>query len=171
MYTAIVINEDERNYLLRTCFRYIGFPEDGWILRAHHITINMGTFNRDIQIHHRERNGYLDYVPHALGQRCSGNITRILYKPDDGIIALGLISQMRQHIPDYSNESDYMHVLEAPIYSVNDVAHITIAHRADVKPKKANDYPQDQWVPLRRKTPIKIEGTLTEVETINMSHN
>jgi hypothetical protein len=128
----------------------------------------MGTFNRDIQIQKREKNGYLDYVPHTLGQRCTGNITRVLYKPDDGIIALGIFSQMRQFI----QKDEYMHVLrEHPIYSVNDIPHITIAHRADVKPRKANDYPQDQWMSLRRKTPIKIAGRLMEVGTVDISRN
>jgi hypothetical protein len=75
---------------------------------------------------------------------------------------------MRQFI----QKDEYMHVLrEHPIYSVNDIPHITIAHRADVKPRKANDYPQDQWMSLRRKTPIKIAGRLMEVGTVDISRN
>ena len=141
MYTAIILDEESRQELLRKYYEMHPLPPSGWILKAHHVTLNMGkAFEVD----------RVDCQPHPdlLGALCKVSVSSVLYKAD-GIEAVGV---------KVLSETGQRH------HCMNSQTHITIAHRADVKPRTANDYP-GSWLRARSALyPQCLTGRIEEVE-------
>ena len=148
MYTAIILDEESRQELLRKYYEMHPLPPSGWVLKAHHITLNMGGGKTCDK-------GQAVFNTHILGELCKVRVTSVLYKAD-GIEAVGV---------DIGDCQDYMATeSNMRITCINDQPHITIAHRGDVKPRTANDYP-GSWLRARSALyPQYLTGRIEEVE-------
>jgi len=141
MYTAIVLDENQRQKLLRQLFNNYLYPPEGWVLKAHHITINMGSVDGKLNP------SALD----MLGSRCTATVRDVLHRRNYGIFAVGVVDL-------YCEDSS------TPVNSVNKHPHITIAHDQKVKPKYVNAFPDmREWQIVPTLNGLKVEGTLTEV--------
>ena len=117
MYTAIVINENDRAKLIEDFAKLtFGTLPNGWVTRAHHVTINMGELDKEL-------NPYLS-VGDSIEMIVSGSV--INWR--EGIIALTV------------NDIAHSLIMTAPkpISSINDHPHITMFHYVDVKQKHSN---------------------------------
>jgi hypothetical protein len=140
MYTAIILDEESRQELLRKYYEIHPLPPSGWILKADHVTLNMGEVYKE--------EGISQVHPSILGALCSVNVTCVLYKAD-GIEAVGI---------------DILCETGQRVICMNDQPHITIAHRGDVKPRTANDYP-GSWLRARSALyPQYLTGRIEVVE-------
>ena len=140
MYTAIILDEESRQELLRRYYEMHPLPPSGWVLKAHHVTLNMG------KVYQEE--GRCQVHPNILGALCRVSVTSVLYKAD-GIeaVGVGILCETGQRV-----------------ICMNGKPHITIAHRADVKPKTANDYP-GSWLRARSALyPQCLTGRIEEVK-------
>ena len=143
MYTAIILDEESRQELLRKYYEMHPLPPSGWILKAHHVTLNMGEVYKETAAE-----GVSQVHPNMYGALCKVSVTSVLYKAD-GIEAVGVsvLCETGQRVR-----------------CMNAQPHITIAHRGDVKPKTANDYPKS-WLHARSALyPQYLTGRIEVVE-------
>ena len=152
MYTAIVIQEWSRQALLRNVFDRLPYPPSNWVIKGHHITVNMGPLDRSAQ------------HPHiALNEGCRGQVDgSVLDLREEGVIAVGISALMQNYMEIGRSLLDSSEkVYDIPVTTINDRPHITIAHRIDVKPRSVNDYP-DRWL-QDKCSPYVVEGQLLEL--------
>jgi len=151
MYTAIILDEESRQLLLRKYYEMHPLPPSGWVLKTHHVTLNMGEAFSTIPVDESnpDTEGHVAQLhPNVLGALCKVSVTSVLYKAD-GIEAVGI---------------DILCETGQRIICVNDQPHITIAHRGDVKPRTANDYP-GSWLRARSALyPQCLTGRIEEVK-------
>lgn len=118
MYTAIVINENDRAKLIEDFAKLtFGTLPNGWVTRAHHVTINMGELDKKL-------NPYLS-VGDSIEMIVSGSV--IDWR--EGVIALTVIDM---------EQSRCAMIQQQPISSINDRSHITMFHHIDVRQKHSN---------------------------------
>lgn len=145
MYTAIILDEESRQELLRRYYEIHPLPPSGWVLKADHVTLNMGEVYCE---HSFKEEGISQVHPNIFGALCKVSVTSVLYKAD-GIEAVGI---------------DILCETGQRVICMNDQPHITIAHRGDVKPKTANDYPES-WLRARSALyPQYLTGRIEVVE-------
>lgn len=131
-YTAVVLTEDSHKELVRAVFRDKPMPE-GWLLKAHHMTIGMGSAGRAL-------------AGELLGKTVTLDVVGIgIYEtaPCIGLMAAKVVSP------------------EVP--SVNKVKHITLCHHESIKPKMSNEIPEhmfDYALPSGR---LSVTGVVQEV--------
>lgn len=141
MYTSIVLDESQRQKLLRQLFNNYLYPPEGWILKAHHITINMGPMDRKLNPSALE----------MLGSSCTATVKDVLHRRNYGIFAVGVGDL-------YCKDS------RTPVNSINAHPHITIAHDQNVKPSYVNSFSDmREWQIIPNLNGLEVEGTLTEV--------
>jgi hypothetical protein len=137
MYTAIVLDESQRQMLLRQLFKNYLYPLSGWVIKADHITINMGRLDEELN------------PDIALDERCTATVRDVLYRRYDGLFAVGVHEITNQNWKS--------------INSINAHPHITIAHKQDVKPKAVNKYSDErEWQIIPKLNGLKVHGTLME---------
>lgn len=139
MYTAIVLDENQRQKLLKQLFNNYLYPPEGWVLKAHHITINMGSVDRKLNPSALE----------ILGSRCTATVKDVLHRRNYGIFAVGV-------------DDLYCKDSRTPINSINRHPHITIAHDQNVKPSYVNSFSDmREWQIVPNLNGLEVEGTLT----------
>lgn len=132
MYTSIVINENDRAKLIEDFAKLtFGTLPNGWVTRAHHVTINMGELDKEL-------NPYLS-VGDSIEMIVSGSV--IDWR--EGVIAL-TVNDIA-HSFTWAASENLIHGntkgiadLSAPISSINDHPHITMFHHIDVRSKHSN---------------------------------
>ena len=139
MYTAIVLDEKHRQMLLREMFLRYFYPLSGWVMKADHITINMGELDKELN------------PAVAIDEKCSARVIDVLYRRYDGLFAVGVHEVITQNWKS--------------INSINAHPHITIAHRQDVKPKAVNKYRDEREWEVLPSPPkgMQVHGTLNTV--------
>ena len=137
MYTAIVLDESQRQMLLRQLFENYLYPLSGWVMKADHITINMGELDEELN------------PTITVGERCCATVRDVLHRRHDGLFAVGVHE---------------IHCWRRPLNSINARPHITIAHSRDVRPKAVNQYIDErEWQILPKLKGLPLHGTLNTV--------
>lgn len=150
MYTAIILDSASRQKLLRKYYEMHPLPPSGWVLKAHHVTLNMGEAYKSVPYREEGQTSH-----DILGSLCEISVTSLLYKAE-GIEAVGV---------DIGDHPDYLETESGKrIFCMNKQPHITIAHRGDVAAKTANDYPES-WLRARSALyPQYLTGRIEEVK-------
>lgn len=121
MYTAVEINETDRARLIEILPKLtFGTLPDGWVTRAHHVTLNMGEPNLMLNPRLEEK----DEIQMIIGG--------VLINWDVGIIALTVNDMSYRYKNVRSNGRIHVN-------SVNPHPHITMFHDINTKPKQTND--------------------------------
>ena len=141
MYTAIVLDENQRQKLLKQLFNNYLYPPEGWVLLAHQITINMGPMDKKLNPSALE----------MLGSRCTATVRDVLHRRNYGIFVVGVVDL-------YCEDS------RTPIKSANKYPHITIAHAPQVRPSYVNSFPDMRsWQIIPNLNGLTVEGTLSQI--------
>jgi hypothetical protein len=118
MYTAIVLNESDRARLINdfTAVTFGHLP-DGWVTRCHHVTINMGKIDEELNpMLEVKSDCHMIVGGHVIGW-------------ESGVIAL-TVNDMAN---PYLNHRNMVH-------SANRYPHITMFHHLETKPKEVNTF-------------------------------
>ena len=122
MYTAVLINETDRARLIEDLPKLtFGTLPDGWVTRAHHVTLNMEEPNLILNPKIKEK----DEIEMIIGG--------VLINWDVGIVALTV------HDMSYRYKLSNEKCLKIHVNSVNPHPHITMFHNIQAKPKQTND--------------------------------
>ena len=121
MYTAVEINETDRAKLIEDLPKLtFGTLPDGWVTRAHHVTLNMGEPNLMLNPKIKEK----DEIEMIIGG--------VLINWNVGIVALTVHDMCYRY-----KRNEQCHRVH--VNSVNPHPHITMFHNIQTKPKQTND--------------------------------
>ena len=129
MYTAVLINDTDRAKLIEDLPKLtFGTLPDGWVTRAHHVTLNMGEPNLMLNPRLEEK----DEIQMIIGG--------VLINWDVGIIAL-TVNDMSYRYKNVRSISEMYGIASGSIHvnSANPHPHITMFHDINTKPKQTND--------------------------------
>ena len=113
MFTAIVLNQKCRDVLLKAFHSRHHVPS-GWVTKAHHVTVNMGPWDEELN------------PKELMGGRVSFSVETLMYAKEHGVIAY----KLRGKPINYDKN--------IRINIKNKHPHITMFHLPDVKPVKSN---------------------------------
>ena len=147
LYTAVELNEFQRHEFLTQLFKSFLYPPEGWELKAHHIVINTGKVDRELN------------PDITVGGSCTATVKDVLHRRNAGLFAVG-VNPIRHHLAPHDEGSSR----EVELESINPHPHITVAYSQGVKPKAVNSYSDErEWQIVPKLIGVEIHGVLKEL--------